>query len=310
MTGWRHKAGFTLIEVLVVVAIIALLISLLLPSMARAREQTKTVSCQSNLRQMSLAFLTYAAEHKGRLPGKSFDYFADWNGRDNVYSPPHPAGYVPGTSGDPSEEGFGRVPEDGTVFRHLGKNKSVCICPGDTQRNFLNYQKGDPPPPDIRNISYTLNSMLSGAKTEMLAGAHHPSSDFNTDDHTVNMRPFSGVPMIIEEAVRYGLPAPDAAAQGIDSGWGYTDGISDRHLKLGKAGFGNIGYHDGHVGRVQLPPGSKYVPNPGLYLHAEDICIRTVAKKWISGKSCALVNAYGKLDSYPDADAQGVKTHR
>lgn len=61
------RRGFTLIEVLVVVAIIALLTGVLLPSLSRAREVTRSTQCLSNLRQMAVAAFTYAGAH-GRFP--------------------------------------------------------------------------------------------------------------------------------------------------------------------------------------------------------------------------------------------------
>lgn len=65
----RRLRAFTLIELLVVVAIIALLISILLPSLNRAREQAKTTACLSNLRSVGQAIWTYSAAYDGRLPG-------------------------------------------------------------------------------------------------------------------------------------------------------------------------------------------------------------------------------------------------
>lgn len=65
----RHRNAFTLIELLVVVAIIALLISILLPSLAKAREHTKSVKCLANLRSTGQAVVTYSSEWLGFLPG-------------------------------------------------------------------------------------------------------------------------------------------------------------------------------------------------------------------------------------------------
>jgi prepilin-type N-terminal cleavage/methylation domain-containing protein len=70
--------AFTLVELLVVIGIIALLISILLPSLNKARQQTSLLDCQARLRTMGQALNIYNTEYKGALPWGVVDHGAAW----------------------------------------------------------------------------------------------------------------------------------------------------------------------------------------------------------------------------------------
>ncbi len=291
-----RSRGFTLIEVLVVVAIIALLISILLPSLSAAKEQARMTACQSHMKSMATSFVVWSSEHKGRLPGV----------RSQSVTGLGPVNWL----GPYNEGAIVIQPRKGAIFRHMGGMAKAYLCPSDELERYAadgtKYQA---------THSYTFHSLLAGASTEWLAGAHRlKESPYDSGDHTGAGTPltaFEHVPMIVEEDFVY---SKQPVAEASDGSWSNIDGLADRHLgKDSKGGMANIGYVDTHVGRVQLPHGSAKYPNGDqkVFFQAKQLCIRTTGGKWISGKSWDEIKGsgdYGKLLALSNASNKGI-TH-
>ena len=68
MKSQRKKAGFTLIELMIVIAIIAILAAILVPNFIRARAQGQLTACKSNLKNIGTALEMYSTDNSGRYP--------------------------------------------------------------------------------------------------------------------------------------------------------------------------------------------------------------------------------------------------
>lgn len=155
----RHpaRAAFSLIELLVSLAILALLASLLAPSLGAARNRTRSVMCLNHLRQLQLGWMSYVEDHHGDLPPNDAAFTNGvWRSTGNSWIGPSNARI------DTTSESIGNG-----LFWRLGyvRPASVYRCPDDLSRIRGSRR--------ARTRSYAMNGNLAGRTNEMQATLRH-----------------------------------------------------------------------------------------------------------------------------------------
>jgi prepilin-type N-terminal cleavage/methylation domain-containing protein/prepilin-type processing-associated H-X9-DG protein len=140
LTG-RNSRGFTLVELLVVIGIIALLISILLPSLSKAQAAARGIKCAANMRQIGQAMTLYVNDNKGFLPTPKID--------DPLVVWPNNLWF------SALQTYLYRMKASGVHENNLRLSiEGVYRCPGKTNFNF-------DIPNDVFRISYGMNAFVN-----------------------------------------------------------------------------------------------------------------------------------------------------
>lgn len=121
---FRDFSIFTLIELLVVISIILVLVSLLLPSLKKARDNAKQIVCKSNMKQDGLASISYANDYNSYLP-------CNQTGAAATYL----KGLPENSSSDYASAGPGE-----TLWEYLGKKGQLLFCPSNQGFGYDKYK--------------------------------------------------------------------------------------------------------------------------------------------------------------------------
>jgi len=158
-----RQTGFTLIELVVVISIIAILAAVLLPTLAKARERARGIFCLNNTRQLWFGWQLYADDHQGLLP-----YNLGGTGPDGVSPLRTNLNWVNNVlTWDLDSDNTNTASlSDASLGPYVSKVASIYRCPSDQSLSSIQRQAGW----TARVRSYSMNAMVGNAGTASTVG--------------------------------------------------------------------------------------------------------------------------------------------
>jgi prepilin-type N-terminal cleavage/methylation domain-containing protein/prepilin-type processing-associated H-X9-DG protein len=163
--------GFTLVELLVVIGIIALLISILLPALSKAREGSRDIKCKSNMSQLYKACVMFSEQNNKRWPrGAKISEFINHPAANQMEQTT--AWLMDGDGTGAGSAGFASY-EKGCIWNYIGPpggdaRKAIIMCPSDDGSDPMTLS-GTIVNNGKRNMSYSFNGLVS-TKGDITAG--------------------------------------------------------------------------------------------------------------------------------------------